>query len=794
MIKNYFKIAWRNLWKNKLFSFINIMGLGLAIPFALLALLQVQSTFEFDNFHPNSDRIYRIITDEIPANGKVVKYASSPFLLSDNLKNDYACVEKATKVVRGYGWELNNRIKTLRTNTIYVEPTFFELFNFGLEQGALPVEPNTLVLTHEMAERFFNDINPVGKTLSHPTFGLFTITGVLKPFKKETQFRSDVMVSMATYTKFKKDVSKPQSWADYNTYTFVRLQANTEAQALDAAIQNVAKKSNNDLVLANTEGSLPRKTHQFRKQSLGDISPDFEVLRNNAYVSDVSDFYFNFGMALAIILLAGFNYTNLTLARSLSRAKEVGIRKVAGAARSQLIIQFTCEAVLIALFSLGVGMVILSLIHQFAKVNWFVWEVENKALIGVIFVVFTLFLGIIAGILPAWILSSFQPVNVLKGVLSPAAVGKTSFRKSLVVIQFVVTMCFVFWIGHLYSQFQYMANDNDNFNRKNIFNISLSDAQYKLLKNDISSHRNVEQIGLTSTPFGSEGANYMIKAKRTSDNLGMIYFAVDSNFINNMQLTFVAGKNLPITHIDSAGNFVLINEHTVSALNLGSPQEAIGKTIIVNDRAELTVMGVLKDFCYANYQREIVPLVFHYNPSEFHVLSIKISPNTVEKDFTADMKAIWKRYHPNEEMGFSWYQKDLYESYYPSKDMQFSWVVCFMVFVIAMMGLLGMVTYETEKRIKEIGIRKVIGASVFEIVKILSWRFIKLLLIAGAIALPIGYVSGFVLYKVFTFHTDVNLGLMILSILGIFGIALLTIGYKTMRAAAANPVKSLRTE
>ncbi len=787
MIKNYFKIAWRNLWKNKLFSFINIMGLGLAIPFALLSLLQVQSTLEFDNFHPNSDRIYRIITDEMPDNGKTIKYASSPYLLSDNLKNDYACVEKATKVVRQFNWELNNRIKTIRINTIYVEPTFFDVFNFSLEKGTLPIEPNTLVLTHEMAEIFFNDINPIGKTLSHPTYGLFTVTGVLKSFKKETQFRSDVMVSMATYATFKKDATKLQSWADYDAHTFVRLQPNAQPQSLDAVIQEVAKKSNNDLVFA-------KKKHQFRKQSLKDISPDFEELRNNPYVCDLSDFYFNFGMALAIILLAGFNYTNLTLARSLSRAKEVGIRKVAGAARSQLIIQFTCEAVLIALFSLGVGMVILSLIHQFAQVNWFVWEVENKALIGVIFVLFTLFLGILAGILPAWILSSFQPVNVLKGVLSPAAVGKTSFRKSLVVIQFVVTMSFVFWIGHLYSQFQYMANDNQNFNRKNIFNISLSDAQYKLLKNDISTHRNVEQIGLTSTPFGSEGANYMIKANRTSDNLGMIYFAVDSNFINNMQLTFVAGKNLPITHIDSAGNFALINEHTVRALNLGTPQEAIGKTIFVNDHAELTVMGVLKDFCYANYQREIVPLVFHYNPSEFHVLSIKTNPNTVEKDFTADMKAIWKKHYPTEEMGFSWYQNDMYERYYPKKDMQFSWMASFMVFVIAMMGLLGMVTYETEKRIKEIGIRKVIGASVYEIVKILSWRFIKLLLIAGAIALPVGYISGFLILNIFTFHANINVGLMILSFLGIFGIALLTIGFKTMRAAAANPVTSLRTE
>lgn len=790
MIKNYFKIAWRNLWKNKLFSFINIMGLGLAIPFALLSLLQVQNAFEFDNFHPHPERIYRIITDETPNNGKTIKYASSPYLLSDHLKNNYACVEKATKVVREFGWELNNRIKTIRVNTIYVEPTFFDIFGFHLEQGTLPMAPHTLVLTHEMAEIFFKDINPVGKILSHPTFGLFTITGVLKPYKKGTQFRSDVMVSMATYDYFNKNATNSASWATYQSHTFVRLQPNAQAQALDAAINGVAKKTNNDIAYA-------KKTHQFRRQALKDITPAFEELRNNPYVDSYYDFYFNFGMALAIILLAGFNYTNLTLARSLSRAKEVGIRKVAGAMRGQLIIQFMCEAVLIALIGLGIGAVILSLMHQFIQVDWIVWQVENQVMIWCIFILFTLVLGILSGLLPAWILSSFQPVNVLKGGLSPASFGKINFRNSLVIAQFIVTMCFVFWIGHLYNQFQYMATDNQNFNRKNIFNISLADDKYKLLLNDIASHRHVAQIGLTSTPFGSEGALYGIKSQRNEDNAygsAAIYYAVDNHFINNMQLTFVAGKNLPITHIDSTGNFVLLNEHAVRTLNLGTPREAVGKTVFINGETELTVMGVLKDFCYSNYQQQIVPLIFQYNPSQFHVLSIKTSPNISEKDFIADMKAIWKRHYPTEEMGFSWYEQDMYERYYPSEDMQFMWMVCVIIFIIAIMGLLGMVTYETEKRVKEIGIRKVIGASVLEIVKILSWRFMKLLLIAGCVALPIGYISGLIILNLFTFRADINIAAMSLFFCLIFLIALFTIGFKTMRAAMENPVKSLRTE
>lgn len=787
MIRNYLKIAFRNLWKNKLFSFINIMGLGLAIPFALLSLLQLQSSFEFDNFHPNSDRIYRIITDEKTTDGGTIKYASSPFLLADNLKNNYACVEKATKVVRDFSWELNNRLKTLQVNTIYIEPTFFEIFGFRLEKGSLPIEPNSLVLSHEMAEKFFGDINPVGKTLSHPTYGEFKITGVLKPFKKQTQFRSDVMISMATYQNIHKDATNAQSWAAYNTHTFVRLQANTQPQSLDLAINDIAKKSNLNLVSA-------KKTNLFHKQALKDISPSMEHLRNNPYVEDWLDISFNFAIPLMILLLAGFNYTNLTLARSLSRAREVGVRKVMGAIRGQLVMQFICEAVIIAFFALLIGVVILELMKQFIHVQWVTWEVENQAIIWFIFIGFALFLGILAGALPAWILSSFQPVNVLKGTLSPASFGKIGFRKSLTVIQFVVTMAFVFWIGHFYNQFDYMATENENFNRKGIFNISLADKNYQRLINDISKNKNVEQIGLTSLPFGAMPAQSALKANKNDQNVPTYYYSADRNFIENMSLKLLAGQNLPDTKSDSASSFVLLNEKAIQTLRLGSPKEAIGKTIILNNTAELQVVGIVQNFCHFHYQFEEQPLVFQYNPAHFQLLSVKTTENLSQDDFLAEIKTIWKKHYPYQQIVYSWYQQELYDRYYPAEDMKMMGMASIVILVIAIMGLLGMVTYSTEKRIKEIGIRKVMGASVWAIVKILSWSFMKLLLIAGLIALPIGYVSGLVILKVFTFHASINIGLMGAFFALILIIAIGTISYQAIKAALLNPVKSLKTE
>lgn len=763
------------------------MGLGLAIPFALLSLLQLESSFEFDNFHPNADRIYRIITDEKSTEGGTEKYASSPYLLADNLRNNYACVEKATKVVREFGWELNNRMKTIHVNTIYVEPTFFEVFGFNLAKGSLPIEPNSLVLSHEMAEKFFNEVNPVGKILTHPTYGSFKITGVLKPFKKQTQFKSEVMVSMATYANLNQDATQPQSWASYKTHTFVKLQANAQPHTLDLAINEIAKKSNENIISA-------KKTNQFRKQLLNDISPSLEKLRFNPYVEDLADISFNFAIPLMILVLAGFNYTNLTLARSLSRSREVGVRKVMGAVRRQLILQFICEAVVIALFALFIGIIILFLMRQTIHVQWVTWEVENQAIIWLIFLAFTLLLGILAGALPAWILSGFQPVSVLKGTLSPASFGKISFRKSLVVIQFVVTMVFIFWIGHMYTQFDYMATENDNFNRKGIFNITLADKKYALLINEISKNKNVEKVGLTSNPFGGMTAEFAVKAKKTDKNEAAYYYAADRNFIENMNLKFLAGQNLPISKSDSATNFVVINQKAVERLHLGTVKEAIGKSIFLNNATEAQIVGVVQNFCHFNYQFEIEPLVFQYNPAQFHVLSIQTTETISEDGFLAAMKTIWKAQYPYEQMAYTWYEKDMYDRYYPAEDMKMMGMASMVIFVIAIMGLLGMVTYSTEKRIKEIGIRKVMGASIWEIVKILSWSFMKLLLIAGIVALPIGYASGIFLLSIFTFHTGINIELMGLFFCLVFAIAILTISYQVVKAALMNPVKSLRSE
>lgn len=786
MFKNYFKIAWRNLWKNKLFSFINIVGLALAIPFSLVSLIQVQNAYELDNFHKERDRIYRVITVEKPVNKSIVKWASSPFLLADNIK-EYPFVEGATHTVRDYGWELTNRLKTLSVNTLYVEPSFFEIFNFPLQAGTIPVQPNELVITSEKAKLFFGDVNPVGKILTHATYGGFKITGVLKPYKRGTQFRSDVMISMATYLNHHKQVTQPKGWADYEAFTYVKLQENAQEKSLLGALNDISKKSNEQITGA-------KKTHQFSPQRLKDISPAFDELLNNPYVDRASDFYFYFFFAIAIALLAGFNYTNLTLARSFSRAKEVGVRKVAGAARNQLVWQFVTEAIVIALLALLLGTVFMRIIKNNLYVGEINWDVDNQYILWIIYFVFTIVIGLIAGIFPAWILSGFQPVKVLKGNDGTASFGKLNLRRVLVVLQLVVSICFILFLGHMYNQFKYMATENDNFNRKNICNITLMGKNDMLFLNEVLKNRNVEQAGLTSMPFGSNATEYAVKANTNDENIRTSYFAADNYFVDNMNLKIIAGTNLPVSNSDSVGSFILVNETTVSSLHLGTAQEAIGKTVIINNNAELRIAGVVKDFCYSNYRYNVQPVILQYNPAEFHVLSVKTKAVLSQHAFKTDMERIWKKMYPHDAMVGSWYEKDMYEKYFPKEDMRFMFLLAFIIFAISLMGLFGMVTYSTEKRVKEIGIRKAMGASVSQIVKLLSWSYIKLLIIAGLIALPASYVSGFMFQKQFVFQVGLNYPLMILFFLGICMITIGTICIQVIRSASVNPIKSLRTE
>lgn len=793
MLKNYFKIALRNLWKHKLFSLINVTGLGMAMAFCLLILIQVQSSFEKDRFHPYPGRTYRIITDLTNKDGRQFATATAPMPLAAKLQAGQSGVESVTRVVRGFSATLKNTDKSLPVNGLYADPDYFRIFGFPLEKGQPALAPYTVVLTHETAERFFGNRDPVGKTLVHRELGTFTISGVFAPLKgKKTHLESDLVVSMATWPLLNPNVAK-DDWLNYNAGTYVLLNEHAKPEALDRALASVAAGNQQNM----EHGTV--KQYSFRKQALNRISPAFETLYNNPGVEPFFKVLVNIIMALVLVSLAGFNYTNLMLTRSLGRAREVGVRKVSGARRPQLIVQFLTETVIISLLALGVGYLGLLCMQRFIHLRWLNWEVQHTGLLWIFFIAFALLTGFVAGILPARILSAYQPVQILKGTLTPASIGKIGIRKTLIVIQFVVSLVFMIFTATMYSQFKYMATDNENYNRKNILNIRLAaNTNYRLLLNEMAREAGVQRIGMASAALNEAAARTRISSYEQGQTGAVLHdafrYSADANFIENMQLHFVAGANLPAAGRDTGkGRFVVINEKAVQTLGLNDAKAAIGKTILV-DSSEMLVAGVVKNFSFMQYELPVVPLVLDYDPQAFHLLSLQVEPGVQPQQLANALQGIWKRIYPYEPFEYAWYEQQLYENYLGNEDLKLFYTLVGVVFVIAALGLLGIVTYNTEKRTREVGVRKVMGAGVAQVMGLLSWSFLKLLLIAAVIAMPLGAFLGLLFLNIFTYHASLGVWIFLLSAGCLFLTGVLTIGIQTYRAAMANPAKILRAE
>jgi putative ABC transport system permease protein len=786
MIRNYFKIAWRNLLKYKLFSLINIVGLSLAIPSALMALIQIVNYYEYDNFHRDSDRIVRIITDEKNKDGELTNWASSPVLLAKHIKENLAGIDNSATIIRDFDWVLSNGIKTKNIKAIYADESFFQLFNFPLEKGTYPIEPNTIVLTYETAQWFFRDASPIGNVLEHPKYGAFKIVGVLKPFnQKKTQFRTDAIVPMVGYLGINSQIN---NWSALNAHTFIKIAKGKTSIDLDKQLSQTSAEVNKLI------GPAVNTTLRFKAQYLAEISPSKDILKNDPYIQDLRSIYINFGFQLIIILLAAFNYINLTLARSMNRGREVGVRKVMGATKSQLVLQFLTESVLVSYLALGIGLFLLWFIKNQVHVSWLNWDIDHLGYLILLFFVFNLVLGLVAGASPSLILSSFQPVNVLKGSILPTTFGKIGLRKSLIIGQFTIALTYIFFTGHMFYQTNYMATDNENYQRDHILNINLAGNQNKRFAADISALKEVQKIGYTSLNFGNKPTYSSIKNSKNEASRPAFYYATDHNFIENMGLKIVAGKNLIESNSESLSPMIVVNQKLVENLKLGSEQDAIGKLILVNDTLSATIIGVVSNFCHYDYERKIEPIVFQYQPSLFKIMCLKTSTVDDRKALEATIKNVWKKHSPYLEMNALWLDTDMYERYYPYEDMRFSGMESIVIFVIAILGLIGILTYSLEKRTKEIGIRKVMGATGSEVIKLMSADFIKLLAIATAIAIPLGIAIALYMNSYLVFNNGISYLTMSFLLLIVLGIALGAVGYFSWKAAQTNPAKTLKAE
>lgn len=786
MLKNYLKIAWRNLFKNPLFSFINIFGLSLSIYVCMLVMVQVKDELSYDLFHPHPQRTYRIIADVVEnKNNKQYKLASTPLPLISELSGQKDIVEQAVQLYPALKGKASNGDKELYINGAFTDPSFFKVFGFKLfsgDQNTAFEATNGIVLTSETAAKFFGKTDPVGKTLSFDKTGVFQVTGVLekKPGKSHLDF--DAYASSKAITQLEKAKVLPpllNNWNSMNNaYSYVVLKKGISEKTLNKILQQIASKPE----LKSGDGKF-----NFISQSLTKITPGTDGIYNEPGKGTVwAKLLTVIGAGLIILIAAGFNYTNLTIARALSRAKEVGIRKASGASRFQIFFQYIIEAVLIAL---------LALVFAYLLFVGFKPGEEVPLSLVLTFFLFTIITGTIAGAFPAWVLSSFKPVNVLKNISTQKIFGNLSLQKGLMVFQFTLSLIIIIFLSAYYRQFSYLKTLDLGFYSKNIITIPFS-GKDKVFVNEVSRLTGVGQVYRVSENFGlRQSGSVPVFQSKTTVNQGILsdYYFIEPSTVTVQRLKLIAGENFFEKKEYIKEKSILINEKAVGAFGFKNAVSAVGKTVWLNDSTPVEVIGVIKDFYHIGAARRITPLVLRNKSDAFNYLNIEV--NAADKEqVIKQISTVWNKLNAHTPFTYEWLDKKIANREDQSDAYATMGFLAFITVSIASLGLLGLVVYTVETRQKEISIRKVIGASISELMLLLSKGFLKLLLISGLIAMPIGYIISFFFLQNFANRVPFGLGTLLLSFLFLLLIGLFTILSQTYKASSENPVKNLRNE
>lgn len=813
MIQNDIKIALRNLRAHKFFTLLNVTGLALGMSACLTVILIIRDQLSFDHFHPNPERTYRILSQAYTADeGGRGKAATTPCPLGETLANDFSVVEKDVRLMRGlFGNDATTASNlTLPVSGYFTEPSFFEVFGFSLETGNVATalaEPNTIVLAKKTAERFFGQQDPMGQTLAIKGWGTFRVTGVAMPAPGKTHLGFEVLASLSSLAAVEQGY-KPEdaenkvlnNWQNrWMTYNYVVLRPGKTKAELENALEVVSENR----VKA---GDLGEKVQYFA-QNIEKVTPAAEILVNEAGFG--LPWFFIWGLTAFVILLIVFpclNYANLAVARALARAKEVGIRKVVGARNSDVKRLFLVEAVITALFALCFAWVLHLGLNNFIETKILAdikgseaMNFRADATTWCIFILFGIAVGLFAGWLPARRLAKMRPATALRGEMSGQNGQKLRFgwRTAMTVGQFAVSLIFMIVVATLWSQLRFMTLADYGFQKENLLTFDLNGNNAQTLAAEIQQDHRV--TGVTAASILIAGNSLQggdIQRERGGEKSGFNYVFTDEKYVPVMGLKLVAGENFPQNPNpdQEREQFILLNEKAVAHFELGTPAEAVGKTLWLNDSTPVTVRGVLHDFNFRPLKTAVEPFALRYVPKSLGVLHVRLAPGDPGTAIAA-IGSIWKKIDAVHPFDATFMEEKMRNSY---RDIELlGGLIGFFALLglsLACLGLLGMVTYTVGTKVKEIGVRKVVGASVAQVVLLLSRKFLILLGIAVLIALPAGYFLSNMILGNFAYR--ISAGFLIFGgcagLLLVFG--LLAVGVQTIRAALANPVKSLRSE
>lgn len=789
MIKNYVKIAWRNLVKNKFYSVINIAGLTMGLAIGMLILLWVQDELSFDSFHKNKKNIYRVNSFLGSGNSKRIwDNAQGPVAIY--ALKEVPGVKNAVRIANGYSSVYSYNDKLLKEdNTAFVDPSFFKMFDFKLLNGN-PDKPflnnQSVIITQSTAKRYFGDENPLGKVLQQNHKDNYIVCGVIADFPGNSSIKYDMLFPMSIREKEYSGMgfwkSLDSDWGNFGYTTFFEIEPGTPLKPIGEKLINIQAKNAPWIKVSVKENA-------YQLQPLTKI----HLYQPDGTATGVQTVNIFLLVAVLILLIACINYVNLSTARSIIRAKEVSIRKIVGAQKMQLFGQFIIETILFFSIAIVLAFVLITQLMpyyndisgknmEFNLLSAGIWKVVLLTVVGTV---------VASSIYPALLLSSFEPLKALKGKLS-LGIGNVAFRKILVTTQFVFSVTLIIVTLVIGKQLKYVREKDPGYDRAQVFSFRLGALQSHIdvVKSELKNISGIDGVSLTDNHLVNNfhtTAGVDWDGKDPNATVIIHHIGMDEKFIPMMKIKILNGSNFSGRKTDTA-HFIL-NETALKLIGLKDP---IGKRFKFLE-TEGTIIGVVKDFNTASFKERIEPTVIYYKPNGW-MMYVKTTGRNAKKAISA-ASHLWSQYNPGFPFEYTFMDEE-YASLYKTDQRT---GILFNIFstiaiMISCLGLLGLATYTAQIMTKEIGIRKVLGASVTGIVALISKDFLKLVLIAIVIGSPIAWWAMNKWLQNFAYRIDINWWIFLIAGLLAMGIALITISFQSIKAALANPVKSLRSE
>lgn len=803
MLQNYVKIAFRNLIKHKGYTLINISGLAVGITCCVLIMLFVIDELSYDRFHVDTDRIYRANL-KARLNSKDLRMAMTPAPMADALVKIFPEIESSARLKKEGNFTVRYGDKIFNEKRFYFgDPSVFDVFSFALINGdpkTALTEPNSIVLTEETAQKYFGDENPVGKILLMDGKNDYKVTGVMKNIPHNSHIHFDLLASLTTLEE-----SRDPWWINNNFYTYLKLRENQSYKALEEKLIPLVREKAGPQIQAATGTSFDEflamgGDYGFFLMPLSDIHLYSDIAEEPEPQGNIAYVYIFSAIAFFILLIACINFMNLTTARSSGRAKEIGIRKVLGSYRTQLIRLFMAESILVSFIALAIAMVLTEIMIPLfndlsgkqLSLNYFnhPWMLPWLLIMGAS-------VGLIAGSYPAFFLSAFQPVKVLKGELSKG-VRSGKLRSTLVVMQFGISIALMIGTGIVFDQLEYLRSKKLGFDKERVVvmqNAWLLRDQRHVFKQEILKQPFAVNATLLNSNLGGDMGNSGYQVDNGTNETFLLWtMRTDFDFIPTMNIEVAEGRNFSKEFLTDSGA-VLINETAARIMGIQKPLEhhIIELDPDKKENAHYPIIGVVKDFHFESLHQPIRPMII-FSTWRGSYLNIRLQEGD-PKPMLQAIESTWNRFLPGEPFVYSFLDEDfdaLYRTEY--RVSKIITVFSALAIFIACLGLLGLAAFTTEQRTKEIGVRKVLGASVAHIITLLSRDFLKLVTIAFVFAAPIAYWGMHIWLQDFAYRTSIGATVFILSGVLAVAVAFLTVAYQAIKAATSNPVNALKYE